>query len=72
MNGCILKEHPAGIYLLKINNRNTKTRCEISSKLTLKIPERHHWRRSRIIIVTFEHVVVGWGNDDRILINSYA
>ena len=25
---------PAGIYLLKVNNRNTKTRCEICSKLT--------------------------------------
>ena len=22
-------EHPAGIYLLKVNNRNTTTRCEI-------------------------------------------
>ena len=29
---------PAGIYLLKVNNRNTRTRCEICSKLTLKIP----------------------------------
>ena len=25
---------PAGIYLLKVNNRNTRTRCEICSKLT--------------------------------------
>ena len=30
----------AGIYLLKNNNRNTRTRCEISSKLTIKTPER--------------------------------
>ena len=29
---------PAGIYLLKVNNRNTRTRCEICSKLTIKIP----------------------------------
>ena len=28
------------IYLLKVNNRNTRTRCEICSKLTIKIPER--------------------------------
>ena len=27
---------PAGIYLLKINNRNTRTSCEIFSKLTIK------------------------------------
>ena len=31
---------PAGIYLLKVNNRNSRTRCEICSKLTIKIPER--------------------------------
>ena len=30
----------AGIYLLKVNNRNTRTRCEICSKLTIKTPER--------------------------------
>ena len=32
--------NPAGIYLLKVNNRNTGTRCEICSKLTIKTPER--------------------------------
>ena len=31
---------PSGIYLLKVNNRNTRTRCEICSKLTIKTPER--------------------------------
>ena len=31
---------PAGIYLLKVNNRNNRTRWEICSKLTIKIPER--------------------------------
>ena len=34
--------YPAGIYLLKVNNRNTRTRCEICSKLTIKTPERRH------------------------------
>ena len=33
---------PANIYLLQINNRNTRTRCEIYSKLAIKTPERHH------------------------------
>ena len=32
--------NPVGIYLLKVNNRNTRTRCEICSKLTIKKPER--------------------------------
>ena len=31
---------PVGIYLLKVNNRNTRARCEICSKLTIKTPER--------------------------------
>ena len=31
---------PAGIYLLKINNRNNRTRCEICAKLTIKTLER--------------------------------
>ena len=29
-------------YMLKVNNRNTKTSCEICSKLTIKTPERRH------------------------------
>ena len=29
---------PAGNYMFKVNNRNTRTRCEICSKLTIKIP----------------------------------
>ena len=29
----------AGIYLFEVNNRNTKTWCEICLKLTIKIPE---------------------------------
>ena len=31
---------PAVIYLLKVNNRNGRTRCEICSKLTIKTRER--------------------------------
>ena len=43
---------PAGIYLLTVNNRNTRIRCEIFSKLTKKTPERRHLRRSGVI----EHI----------------
>ena len=28
---------PAGNYMFKVKNRNTRTRCEICSKLTIKI-----------------------------------
>ena len=63
---------PAGIYLLKVNNRNTRTRCEICSKLIIKIPERrrhsgifivnfeHFTLCSSVSIVNFEYVIVGW------------
>ena len=65
---------PAGIYMLKVNNRNTRARCEICWKLTIKIPERrlasfwyiycYIWTYftpcSSISIVNFEHVIAGW------------
>ena len=47
---------PADIYLLKVNNRNTRTRCEICSKLTIKKPEQRQSRRSGFFIVNFEHI----------------
>ena len=34
---------PAGIYLLKVDDRNGRARCEICSKLTIKAPERRQW-----------------------------
>ena len=47
---------PAGIYLFKVNNGNTRTTCETCSKLTIKIPKRRHCRRSGVFIVNFEHI----------------
>ena len=46
---------PAGNYMFKVNNRNTRTRSGICSKLTTKTPERRQWRRSGVFIVNFEH-----------------
>ena len=51
-----IKDNPAGIYLLKVNDRNTGTRCEICSKLTIKTPERRQWRRCGVFIVNFEPI----------------
>ena len=31
--------NPVGIYLLKVNNRNTRSRYEICSKSTIKTPD---------------------------------
>ena len=65
---------PAGIYRLKVTYRNTRTWCEIYSKLTIKTPERrlasfwcfycYLWTSSTpwssISMVYFEHVIAGW------------
>ena len=50
------KSNPAGIYLLKVNNKNTRARCETCSKLAIETPERRHWRHSGVFIVNFEHI----------------
>ena len=44
---------PASIYQLKVNNRNTRTGCEICSKLTIKTRQ---WCRSGVCIINFEHI----------------
>ena len=38
----IFNGYPVVIYMFKVNNRNSRTRCEICSKLTIKTPERRH------------------------------
>ena len=50
-----LKRFLAGIYLLKVNNRNIRKKYEICSKLTANTPERLHWNRSSVLIVNLEH-----------------
>ena len=63
------------LAIVSINNRNTRTRWEICSKLTVKRPEQHQWRRSggvfivnltyfkpcsSVSIAIFEQVNAGW------------
>ena len=38
-----MRTDPVGIYPLKVNNRNTRTKCEI-------------WCRSFVFIINFEHI----------------
>ena len=40
----------------KLTNRNTTTRCEICSKLTIKTPKQPQWRHSGVFIINFEHI----------------
>ena len=66
---------PANIYLFKDNNRDTRKKCGICLKLTMKIPEQRHCFRSggfffvhfkhftpssSVSIVYFERVNVSW------------
>ena len=58
MNACIswnfisVSSIPAGIYLLKVSNRNTRTRCEIFSKFTVKAPGRRQRRQCQLELET--------------------
>ena len=48
---------PAGIYLFKDNNRNTRTMCEICFfKLTIITLEQHYWRRFGVFLLTLKQV----------------
>ena len=42
--------------MFKVNTRNTRIRCEIFSKLTIKILEQRQLRRFAVFIVKFEHI----------------
>ena len=54
-----LSRHLPEILALEQGNRNTRTRCELCSKLTLKTPERDQWCRSfDFILWTFEIFVL--------------
>ena len=60
MDKRFLSGKPADIYLLKVDNRNTRKRCEICSKLTIKTPDTSFTPYSSVSIVNFEHVIAGW------------
>ena len=49
--------NPVSSFLLKLNNRNTRTIC---SKLKAKTLEWRHLRRSSIFIVKFEQNTLSW------------
>ena len=45
------KANPTGNYMLKVNNRNSRARCEICSKLTITTTKRR-----QCPIVDFKHI----------------
>ena len=49
-----MKNIPESIFLFKVNNENTRTICEIRSRLTIMTLELRQWRRFGVFIVSFE------------------
>ena len=43
--------------MFKVNNKNTRARSKICSKLTIKTPERRQWCRSGVFIVNFGQIL---------------
>ena len=56
VNATYVCNNSVGNYMFKVNNRNTRARCQICLKPTIKTPERRHWRCSSVFIVNFEHI----------------
>ena len=50
LNLMMINAYPAGIYQLEVKNKNTRTRCEICLKLTIKIQEERRRRFDAFII----------------------
>ena len=48
------RNFPAGQYMFKVNNKTTRTTCEICSKLTKKTTKRRC--RFGVFVVNFEHI----------------
>ena len=53
LRGILSHFNPTGNYMLQVNNRNTRARCDICSKVTIKTRERRHWRHSGVFIVKY-------------------
>ena len=51
---------PTIIYLFKVNNRNSSTRCETNSKLIIKATKRGKWCRCGVSIIDFKQLNISW------------
>ena len=59
-----IRIYPVGIYLLKVNSENSRTKCVIFSKLTKKSSEqpywheviKKHWHCTAVIVINFEKI----------------
>ena len=49
-----MRSYPASNYMFKVNNRNSRTRCEICLKLTIKTPEWCHWHANWVWLISIK------------------
>ena len=61
--------NPVGNYIVKVNNRNTRTRCEICSKLKIKTTERHQNGPSHIETSPLVCSVTTWRRSGVFIVN---
>ena len=63
------RKFPAGVYMLKVNNRNTRTKVWNMSKVNIKDTKTtpmltlnifHSHLCSSVSFVNFEHVIADW------------
>ena len=52
-----LRSNPASIYLLKVNNRNTRAKVWSMFKVNNEDTKTTPWRRFGVFIVNFEHIL---------------
>ena len=45
------------LYLLKVNNGQSRAMCEFSVELTIKAPKRRQWYCFEVFIVNFEYIL---------------
>ena len=64
--GCTSVPIPAGNYMFKVNNRNTRTRLEICSKFTMKTPERRQWPVLVFLLLTLSKKMPSGMNQEQL------
>ena len=52
--------YPAGNYMIKVNNKNTRARCEICLTLTIKTPERCQYEiiKNKVTWLEYTHALI--------------
>ena len=55
-------DNPTNIYFHKVNNRNTRNRPEICSKLAIQKQERRQWYHSVVFVVSFEQFIMSFSS----------